>query len=88
MAYELLLFNTGYNTKNNHTMSLLPILGIMEPKRPTIMNNNYLTAITVSLLMSFSTNISAAGGDPAKGKELSQTCAACHGIDGNSVNAF
>lgn len=25
-------------------------------------------------------------GDPAKGKTLSQTCAACHNADGNSVN--
>ncbi len=27
-----------------------------------------------------------AGGDPAAGKEKSQVCAACHGVDGNSVN--
>jgi cytochrome c553 len=25
-------------------------------------------------------------GDPAKGKTLSQTCAACHSVDGNSIN--
>jgi cytochrome c553 len=25
-------------------------------------------------------------GDPARGQQLSQTCAACHGSDGNSVN--
>lgn len=25
-------------------------------------------------------------GDPARGQELSQACAACHGADGNSVN--
>lgn len=26
-----------------------------------------------------------AGGDEDKGKELSQTCASCHGVDGNST---
>ena len=26
------------------------------------------------------------GGDPENGKSLSQTCAACHSVDGNSVN--
>ena len=28
--------------------------------------------------------VSIAGGDAAKGQELSVTCAACHGADGNS----
>ena len=28
---------------------------------------------------------SYAGGDAGKGEELSQTCAACHGADGNST---
>lgn len=29
----------------------------------------------------------AAGGDAARGKEISTTCAACHGADGNSTTA-
>ncbi len=29
----------------------------------------------------------AAGGDPAAGKQKSQTCVACHGADGNSPTA-
>ena len=45
---------------------------------------NYL--MVVCLLMLTSANTYAAGGDPAKGKTLSQTCAACHSVDGNSVN--
>ena len=45
---------------------------------------NYL--IVVCLLMLTTSNSYAAGGDPAKGKTLSQTCAACHSVDGNSVN--
>jgi cytochrome c553 len=40
----------------------------------------------VSLLMLASTYSFAAGGDPANGKSLSATCAACHSVDGNSVN--
>lgn len=39
-----------------------------------------------SLFMLVSAYGYAAGGDPVKGKALSQTCAACHSIDGNSVN--
>ncbi len=39
--------------------------------------------IPAMLLMSF--NLIAAG-DADKGKTLSATCAACHGMDGNSVN--
>lgn len=42
----------------------------------------YLTII--SLLMFATGNCYA--GDPAKGKTLSQTCAACHNVDGNSLN--
>lgn len=42
----------------------------------------YLTVI--SLLM-FASSTSYAG-DPTNGKALSQTCAACHSVDGNSVN--
>ncbi len=38
----------------------------------------------ISLLMLISAYSYA--GDPAKGKALSQTCAACHSVDGNSIN--
>jgi cytochrome c553 len=48
-----------------------------------IMKKYYLTFIGLLMLAS---NYSYAGGDPVKGKTLSQTCAACHSIDGNSVN--
>lgn len=44
----------------------------------------YLTAITLFMLVSGYSF--AAGGDPAKGNTLSQICAACHSVDGNSVN--
>ena len=46
------------------------------------MKLHYLTII--SLFMLVSSNSYA--GDPAKGKALSQTCAACHNVDGNSLN--
>ena len=42
----------------------------------------YITVICLLMLVS---NYSYAG-DPAKGKTLSQTCAACHSVDGNSIN--
>ena len=42
--------------------------------------------IVISLFLFTSGHSLAAGGDPAKGKTLSQTCAACHSVDGNSVN--
>ena len=48
------------------------------------MKKYYLTVI--SLFMLVSGYSFAAGGDPAKGKTLTQTCAVCHGPDGNSVN--
>jgi len=41
-----------------------------------------LTFISLLILVS---NYSYAG-DPARGKSLSQTCAACHNADGNSIN--
>lgn len=40
----------------------------------------------ISLFMLASTHSYAGGGDPEKGKALSQTCAVCHGADGNSIN--
>ncbi len=46
------------------------------------MKNYCLTSIC--LLMFVSANSYA--GDPEKGKTLSQTCAACHSVDGNSVS--
>jgi cytochrome c553 len=48
------------------------------------MKNYYLTVIC--LLMLTTSNTYAAGGDPENGKTLTQTCAACHSVDGNSVN--
>ncbi len=42
----------------------------------------HLTIISLFILVS---NYSYAG-DPAKGKTLSQTCVACHNVDGNSVS--
>ncbi|WP_019625212.1 cytochrome c [Thioalkalivibrio sp. ALJT] len=40
-------------------------------------------ALSVSLLLPLS---AAQAGDPQRGQELSQSCAACHQADGNSVN--
>ncbi len=37
----------------------------------------YMTLLVVTPAM--------AGGDPARGEELSGTCVACHGVDGNST---
>lgn len=65
-------------------MSLLSLVDILLSKGYGIMKNYYLTVI--SLLMLASSHSFAAGGDPAKGKTLSATCAACHSADGNSVN--
>lgn len=48
------------------------------------MKKYYLSVI--SLFMFISAYSYAAGGDPANGKTLSQTCAACHSVDGNSIN--
>ena len=46
---------------------------------------NYLV-ITMSLLVSMAFAPAQAGGDPEAGKVKSASCAACHGVDGNSVN--
>ncbi|MCG8379333.1 MAG: cytochrome c4 [Proteobacteria bacterium] len=40
----------------------------------------------VSLLIFNVNSVFASEGDPAKGKDLAQPCAACHSVDGNSVN--
>jgi cytochrome c553 len=68
--------------KSNHTMSLFSVLGTMLSKGTGIMKKYCITAISLLMLVS---GYSYAG-DPVKGKTLSQTCAACHSIDGNSVN--
>lgn len=41
--------------------------------------------LTIISFFMLATNAAYAG-DPAKGKTLSQTCAACHNVDGNSLN--
>ena len=46
---------------------------------------NYLL-ITMSLLISMVFAPVQAAGDPEAGKAMSANCAACHGVDGNSVN--
>jgi cytochrome c553 len=43
-----------------------------------------LTPLATSLLILAAAN-QAWAGDPAKGKEKSTVCAACHGVDGNSA---
>lgn len=54
-------------------------------------SNNYgklrlLAPALLALLALAGTNIAAAAGDAARGKDKSVTCAACHGADGNSIN--
>lgn len=46
---------------------------------------NYLV-ITMSLLVSMVFSTAQAAGDPVAGKAASASCAACHGVDGNSAN--
>ncbi len=41
--------------------------------------------VMAAALMSVASGLAIAGGDPDQGKELSATCAACHGADGNST---
>ena len=49
--------------------------------------NNKLSALFAALSVSLLLPLSAAqAGDPQRGQELSQSCAACHGADGNSLN--
>jgi len=43
------------------------------------------TIYFVALAAALSMNVANAGGDPAAGKEKSQVCAGCHGVDGNST---
>lgn len=45
-----------------------------------------LLVLTIGLLIVFSYISVNAAGDPEAGKTKSATCAACHGVDGNSVN--
>ena len=44
-----------------------------------------LMCAAIGVLLSYATTVTAAG-DAAAGKEKSATCAACHGVDGNSTN--
>jgi cytochrome c553 len=46
---------------------------------------NYLV-ITITLLAAMAFSQVSAAGDPKVGKTKSANCAACHGVDGNSVN--
>ena len=49
--------------------------------------NHKLSALFAALSVSLLLPLSAAqAGDPQRGQELSQACAACHQADGNSVN--
>lgn len=45
-----------------------------------------LTTPLAITLLALSTTPAMGGGDPAAGKEKSQTCTACHGPDGNGPN--
>jgi cytochrome c553 len=47
------------------------------------MNKLVLTTLIVLTLNSV---VAIAAGDPAKGKAKSESCASCHGVDGNSTN--
>lgn len=53
-----------------------------------IIDNNTMRAIAAlaGMLTLFGTSAAFAGGDADRGKEISVTCAACHGADGNSIN--
>ncbi len=43
------------------------------------------TALCLVIAAAFMPGAAGAAGDPAAGKQKSQTCTACHGADGNSV---
>lgn len=45
----------------------------------------FITPLAIALLTS-SANVALAAGDAAAGKQKSQSCAACHGPEGNSDN--
>ena len=47
---------------------------------------NWIVVTIGFISISLSCSTSWAMGDPAAGKEKSASCAACHGVDGNSVN--
>jgi cytochrome c553 len=49
----------------------------MNYARPSL-----LAVLSLALMLP----MAAQAGDPARGQQLSQACAACHGADGNSVN--
>jgi len=45
-----------------------------------------ISAILASALLATAAASAQASGNPAAGKQKSQTCASCHGADGNSEN--
>lgn len=49
------------------------------------MNNKIWQIAGLSMLLAAAPHTAVAGGDADAGKELSVTCAACHGADGNST---
>jgi cytochrome c553 len=48
--------------------------------------NHTRPSLFAVLSMALLLPLAAQAGDPARGQQLSQACAACHGADGNSVN--
>jgi cytochrome c553 len=48
----------------------------------TYMRSSLFAVLSIALALP----LGLQAGDPARGQELSQACAACHGADGNSVN--
>lgn len=48
--------------------------------------NHVRSSLFAVLSIALALPVALQAGDPARGKALSQACAACHGVDGNSVN--
>ena len=48
------------------------------------LSTKLFSALLLTAPLVLVSGVSYAGGDAAKGEELAQTCAACHGADGNS----
>ena len=48
--------------------------------------NNLRSSLFAALVVALALPLAAQAGDPIRGQQLSQACAACHGADGNSVN--
>lgn len=49
------------------------------------MRNQFVRFTAIAAFFSVFSTMVVAGGDESKGAELSATCAACHGADGNST---